>query len=158
MDGATHADAGDCLDQVKEGCLVAGAGDEDVAEARIDKAGMDAGIGVHKVTLGGEVLGTVADDGIGMVEVPHFRRVKRDRLLFISVPGDSDFPASSICWMAPFSIAPSFKHQRLNYKVRWSSQDRWQRGAHGRQRSCRDALSRTAQVPPCTCDLFIGLL
>jgi len=57
---------------------VAGAGDGDVAEARVEQVRMNAGIGVHEDALGGESLGTVAGHGIPMVEMAMFCGVEFD--------------------------------------------------------------------------------
>jgi hypothetical protein len=49
--------------------LLAGAGDGDVAKAGVEQVRVDAGIGIDQDALGGEALGTVAGDGVPVVEV-----------------------------------------------------------------------------------------
>jgi len=48
---------------------VACAGDGDVAEARIEQVRVDGGVGVHEDALGSEALGTVAGDGVSVIEM-----------------------------------------------------------------------------------------
>ena len=53
----------------KERGFVAGAGDGNVAETGVEQVRVDAGIGIDENALGGEALGTVAGDGVAVVEV-----------------------------------------------------------------------------------------
>ena len=57
------------MSSVKSVASMAGAGDGDVAEAGVEQVRVDAGIGVHEDALGGEALGTVAGDGVAVVEM-----------------------------------------------------------------------------------------
>ena len=53
----------------EDGRLMAGAGDRDVAKAGVEQVRVDASVGVHQHTLGGESLGTVAGDRVSVVKV-----------------------------------------------------------------------------------------
>ena len=55
-----------------------GAGDGDIAKAGVEQVRVDAGVGVHKDTLGGETLGTVAGHGVAVVEVAMIQGVELD--------------------------------------------------------------------------------
>jgi hypothetical protein len=58
--------------------LVAGAGEGDVGEAVVEQIRVGAGIGVNEDTLGGESLGTVACDGVAVVEMAMLAWVELD--------------------------------------------------------------------------------
>ncbi len=62
----------------KDSGFLAGAGDGDVAEARIEQVRMDAGVGVHEDALGGEALRAVAGDGVAVVKVAMLSRIELD--------------------------------------------------------------------------------
>src|ERR1700683_225279 len=49
--------------------LVAGAGDGDVGEARVEQVRVDAGIPVNEDTFGGEALGAMTGDGVAVGEM-----------------------------------------------------------------------------------------
>jgi hypothetical protein len=63
--------------------IVAGAGDGDVAEAGVEQVRVDAGVGVHQDALGGEALGTVAGDGVAVVEMAMLVGVEFDWRLVV---------------------------------------------------------------------------
>ena len=69
--------------------LVAGARDGNVAKAGVEQVGMDASIGVDQDALGGEALGTVAGDGVAMIEMAMFGRVELDEPVIIRPRGNS---------------------------------------------------------------------
>ncbi len=47
---------------------MAGTGDGYVAKAGVEQVRVDAGAGVYEDTLGGKILGSVAGDGVAVVE------------------------------------------------------------------------------------------
>ncbi len=59
-------------------CSVTGTGDGNIAEARVERIGMDAGIGVNQHALGSEPLRAVACDGVAVIEVALFRSAELD--------------------------------------------------------------------------------
>ncbi len=62
----------------EERCLVAGAGDGNISEARVEQVRVDGCVGVDEDALGGEALGAVAGDGVTVVEVALFGGVEAD--------------------------------------------------------------------------------
>jgi hypothetical protein len=62
----------------KDRRLVAGAGDGNIPEPRIEQIGMHSGIGVDENPLGGEPLRAVAGHSVSVVEVPMNKRVELD--------------------------------------------------------------------------------
>ena len=57
---------------------MAGAGDGDVAEAGVEQVRVDTGIGVNKDAVGSEALGTVARNGVAVVEMTMLVAVEFD--------------------------------------------------------------------------------
>jgi len=72
----------------KERGLVAGAGDGDVAEAGVEQVRVDAGVGVDEDALGGETLGTVAGDGVAMIEMTVLCGVEFDLAVAVETGGN----------------------------------------------------------------------
>ena len=68
---------------------MAGAGDRDVAEAGVEQVWVNAGIGIYQDSLGSEALGTVAGDGVAVVEMAMLFGVELD-LPVVVEPG-SDY-------------------------------------------------------------------
>jgi hypothetical protein len=62
----------------KDSRLVAGAGNGNIPESRIEQIRMHSGIGVDENPLGGEPLRAVAGHSISVVEVPMSKRVELD--------------------------------------------------------------------------------
>ena len=48
---------------------MARAGDGNIAEARVEQVGMDAGIGMYQDPLYGDALGAMAGDGVAVIEM-----------------------------------------------------------------------------------------
>jgi hypothetical protein len=57
---------------------MAGAGNGDVSETRIQQVGVDACISIDEDALGGQPLGAVAGDGVAVVKMPVFGGVEVD--------------------------------------------------------------------------------
>jgi hypothetical protein len=62
----------------EEGGLVAGARDGDVTETGVEQVRVDACVGIDEDALGGEALGTVAGDGVSVVEVAVLAGIELD--------------------------------------------------------------------------------
>ena len=60
----------------EECCLMAGAGDGDVAKAGVEQVRVNVGIGVDEDALGGEALGAVAGYSIAMIEMAVLSRIE----------------------------------------------------------------------------------
>ena len=67
----------------KKGCIVAGAGDGDIAKTGVEQVWMDAGVGVDQDALGGKSLGTVAGDGVAVVEMAVVMGVEFDMAVIV---------------------------------------------------------------------------
>src|SRR5208337_792271 len=63
------------------------AGEGDVGEAGVEQVGVDAGIGVNEDAFGGETLGTVAGDGIAVVEMTMLAGVELDLAIVVEAGG-----------------------------------------------------------------------
>ena len=68
---------------------MAGAGDGDVGEARVEQVRVDAGIGMNENAFGSEALGAVASDGIAVVEMTMLAGVELDLMIVVQAGGDS---------------------------------------------------------------------
>ncbi len=64
---------------------------------------MRAGVDVDEDAVGGEALGTVAGDGVAVIEVRNSRRVKIDLLSVVELRGEQTFSGDSLD-RRPFSI------------------------------------------------------
>ena len=73
----------------KDGRFVAGARDGDVAETETEQVGMNARVGVNEDTLGGESLGTVAGNGVAVIEVAMVGCVEFDMAVVVETSGDA---------------------------------------------------------------------
>ena len=73
------------LDHVvrKNGGLMAGAGDRYVTKSGVEQVWVDAGVGIDEDALGGEALGTVAGDGVAVVEVVVLLGIEFDLALVV---------------------------------------------------------------------------
>ena len=75
---------------VGEECgLVAGAGDGDIREARVEQIWVNAAIGVNEDAFGSESLGAVAGDGVPVVEMAMLAGVELDLAIVGEVGGET---------------------------------------------------------------------
>jgi hypothetical protein len=65
--------------------------DGDVAEARTELVGMNAGIGMYEDAFGGQALGAVAGEGVAVVEMPVLLGTELDLAVVIEPCCDSGF-------------------------------------------------------------------
>jgi len=68
---------------------MAGAGDGDVAEARVEEVRVNAGIGMNEDVFGGNALGAVTGDGIPVVEMTMLAGVEVDLPIIDEVGGET---------------------------------------------------------------------
>ena len=69
--------------------LVAGAGDGDVAEARVEQVWVDAGIAVNEDAFGGKALGAVTGNGVAVVEMTMLVGIKFDLAVVVEADGQA---------------------------------------------------------------------
>jgi hypothetical protein len=67
--------------------LVAGSGDGDVGEPRVEQDWMNFSIGVHENSLGSQALGTVAGEGVAVVEMTILAGVEFDLAVVVEAGG-----------------------------------------------------------------------
>lgn len=72
----------------EDGYLVAGAGDCNISESRVEQIGMNPSIGVDKNSLRCEALGTVAGDCVSVIEVPMNLRIELDQSTIVEMCSD----------------------------------------------------------------------
>jgi hypothetical protein len=69
--------------------LVAGAGDGDVAEARVEQVRVDTGIGVNEDALGGKALRAVTGNGVAVVKMTMLVGVEFDLAVVVEADGQA---------------------------------------------------------------------
>ena len=69
--------------------LVACAGDGYIAEARTEQVGMNASIGVNEDALGSKPLGTVASNGVAVIEMAMVGGMELDSAVVVEPRGNS---------------------------------------------------------------------
>jgi hypothetical protein len=72
----------------EDGYLVAGAGNCNISESRVEQIGMNPSIGVDQNSLRCESLGTVAGDCVSVIEVPMNLRIELDLTTIVEVCRD----------------------------------------------------------------------
>jgi hypothetical protein len=70
---------------------VAGAGNGDICEARVEKVWVDTGIGVNETAFGGKALRAVTGDGIAVVEMAMLAGVEVDLAVVVEASGEATF-------------------------------------------------------------------